>query len=107
MTVHTAAKPLLDQLDEAGIEYELLPHRRTDTAVAEAEALGIEPSHAKTLVLATSAGFVLAVLPAPSGSRVRRARGRHARTVPSAQDRRPDRAQPRPRRRPRRRLSVS
>ncbi len=65
MTVHTAPKSLLDQLEEAGIAYELLPHRRTDTAAAEAEALGIEPSQvAKTIVLTSPAGFVLAVLPA-------------------------------------------
>ena len=65
MSVHTAPKTLLDQLEEAGIAYELLPHRQTVTAAAEAEALGIEPSQvAKTLVLTTPTGFVLAVLPA-------------------------------------------
>jgi Ala-tRNA(Pro) deacylase len=75
MTVHTPPRTLLDQLAEAGIAYELLPHRRTDTAVAEAEALGIEPSQvAKTLVLATSTGFVLAVLPASERLDVSKAR---------------------------------
>ena len=65
MTTHAAPKILLDQVQEAGIAFDLLPHRRTVTAVAEAEALGIEPSQvAKTLVLTTPAGFVLAVLPA-------------------------------------------
>ena len=43
----------------------MLPHARTDTAAAEAEALGIQPEEvAKTLVLSTPAGYVRAVLPA-------------------------------------------
>ena len=75
MTVHTAPKTLLDQLAEAGIAYELLPHRRTMTAAAEAEALDIEPSQvAKTLVLTTPAGFVLAVLPASERLDLRKVR---------------------------------
>jgi Ala-tRNA(Pro) deacylase len=52
-------------LDEASVEYELLPHPHTETAAAEADALGVEPSEvAKTLVLSTPAGYVRAVLPA-------------------------------------------
>lgn len=52
-------------LDEAGLAYELLPHARTETAAAEAEALGVEPQEvAKTLVLSAPAGYVRAVLPA-------------------------------------------
>jgi Ala-tRNA(Pro) deacylase len=52
-------------LDEAGVEYELLPHPRTETAAAEAEALGIETGDvAKTLVISTPGGYVRAVLPA-------------------------------------------
>ena len=44
---------------------ELLPHARTENAVAEAEALGIEPADvAKTLVVTTAQGYVRAVLPA-------------------------------------------
>jgi Ala-tRNA(Pro) deacylase len=75
MTGHAAPKALLDQLDAAGVPYELLPHRRTVTAVAEADALGIEPSHvAKTLVLTTPAGFVLAVLPASERLDLRKVR---------------------------------
>lgn len=52
-------------LDEANVEYELLPHPHTETAAAEAEALGVDPSEvAKTLVLSTPAGYVRVVLPA-------------------------------------------
>ena len=52
-------------LDEANVEYELLPHAHTETAAAEAEALGVDPSEvAKTLVVSTTAGYVRAVLPA-------------------------------------------
>jgi Ala-tRNA(Pro) deacylase len=65
MTMHAAPKTLLDRLDEAGIAYDRIPHRRTDTAAAEAEALGFAPSQvAKTIVLTSPQGFVLAVLPA-------------------------------------------
>ena len=52
-------------LDEAGVQYELLPHSHTETAAAEAEALGLSPSEvAKTLVVTTPSGYVRAVLPA-------------------------------------------
>lgn len=65
MTTHAAPKTLVDRLEQARIPYELIPHRRTDTAVAEADALGVDPSQvAKTLVLSTPNGFVRAVLPA-------------------------------------------
>ncbi len=57
--------PLIDALDKAGATYELLEHPRTDRAVAEAEVLGISPTEvAKTIVVATTAGNVRAVLPA-------------------------------------------
>jgi Ala-tRNA(Pro) deacylase len=52
-------------LEQAGIDYELLPHSRTETAAAEAEALGVNPEEvAKTLVLSTPGGHVRAVLAA-------------------------------------------
>lgn len=52
-------------LDEAGVEYELLPHPHTETAAAEAEALGLDARDvAKTLVVSTPGGYVRVVLPA-------------------------------------------
>jgi Ala-tRNA(Pro) deacylase len=60
-----AETDVLNILDEAGVEYELLAHPRTETAAAEAEALGIDPREvAKTLVVSTPAGYVRAVLSA-------------------------------------------
>jgi Ala-tRNA(Pro) deacylase len=52
-------------LDEAGAAYEVLPHAHTETAAAEAEALGL-PAHevAKTIVVQTPEGNLRAVLPA-------------------------------------------
>ena len=56
---------LLAALDETGVSYELLPHERTERALAEAEALGVDVADvAKTLVVSTPAGYVRAVLPA-------------------------------------------
>ena len=60
-----AEKDVTGVLDEAGIEYEVLPHPRTETAAAEAETLGVEPGDvAKTLVISTPGGNVRAVLSA-------------------------------------------
>ena len=65
MSLHTPARPLLEELDKAGIDYELIRHVRTNTAAAEADALGVARSKvAKTVVLTSPAGFVLAVIPA-------------------------------------------
>jgi Ala-tRNA(Pro) deacylase len=52
-------------LETAEIPYELLEHERTETADAEADALGLSLEKvAKTVVLATDEGFVRVVLPA-------------------------------------------
>lgn len=52
-------------LDEAGIGYEVLDHQRTQTAAAEAAALGVGAHEvAKTIVVAGPAGNVRVVLPA-------------------------------------------
>ena len=60
-----ATEDLTRVLDEAGARYELLPHAHTESAVAEAEALGIASADvAKTLVVTTREGYVRAVLPA-------------------------------------------
>src|SRR6266511_2320327 len=61
-----AARTFLNELDAQHVPYELMPHPRTETALAEAEALGVEPAHvAKTVILTTRTGFVRAVIPAP------------------------------------------
>jgi Ala-tRNA(Pro) deacylase len=60
-----AGKSLTEVLEEAGVGYELLPHAHTDTAAAEAEALGISVADVgKTLVVTTPEGNVRAVLQA-------------------------------------------
>jgi Ala-tRNA(Pro) deacylase len=65
MTGHEPAAALLERLDGEQISYEVIEHRRTETAAAEAEALGIDAEEvAKTLVLKTPEGFVRTVLPA-------------------------------------------
>jgi Ala-tRNA(Pro) deacylase len=52
-------------LDEAEVPYELLPHERTESALAEAHVLGIAPADvAKTLVVTIPEGYMRAVLPA-------------------------------------------
>jgi Ala-tRNA(Pro) deacylase len=52
-------------LEEAGIEFEQLAHAHTETALAEARALGVPASTvAKTVVVKTQAGSLRAVLPA-------------------------------------------
>jgi Ala-tRNA(Pro) deacylase len=56
---------LTSVLDAAGARYDLLPHAHTESAAAEAEALGLAPADvAKTLVVATPEGYVRAVVPA-------------------------------------------
>lgn len=65
MSTHAPSNALVDALREQHVDYELIPHRRTQSAAAEARAIGVDPGHvAKTLVLGTGAGFVRAVLPA-------------------------------------------
>jgi Ala-tRNA(Pro) deacylase len=63
-----AAAELVDLLREAGVEFELLPHARTDTARGEAVALGVVPQVvAKTIVVCDeNAARVRAVIPASS-----------------------------------------
>ena len=60
-----ATEDLTSALDAAGAAYELLPHAHTESAVAEAKALGLEPDDvAKTLVVKTAEGYLRAVVPA-------------------------------------------
>lgn len=59
------AKELVALLRESDIEFELLPHRRTQTATSEARALGVLPQEtAKTVVVRAEGGCVRAVVPA-------------------------------------------
>jgi Ala-tRNA(Pro) deacylase len=70
-----AASNLTRALDKEGAEYELLPHAHTETATAEAEALGVDPGEVgKTLVLTTPEGNIRAVLPASARLDVRKVR---------------------------------
>ncbi len=58
-------RTLIEHLEHAGVPFDLLPHARTETALAEAKVLGMQAEDvAKTIVLATPEGFVRAVLPA-------------------------------------------
>lgn len=60
-----ATEDLTSALDEAGAAYDLLPHAHTESALAEAQALGLSPDEVgKTLVVKTPDGYVRAVVPA-------------------------------------------
>ena len=60
-----ATEDLTRVLDDGGANYELLPHAHTESAAAEAKALGVAPADvAKTLVVSVPGGYVRAVLPA-------------------------------------------
>ena len=65
MSTHVSPAHLVEQLERAGVPYQLIDHPRTTTAAAEARVLGVDPhAVAKTVVLETEDGFVRAVLPA-------------------------------------------
>jgi Ala-tRNA(Pro) deacylase len=54
-----------ESLTREHLGYEVIPHRRTQTAREEADVLGISPEEvAKTVVMLTRSGFVRAVVPA-------------------------------------------
>src|SRR5687768_11950924 len=60
-----ASQDLTMVLEAEGVAYELLTHSHTESALAEAHALGVDPVDvAKTLVVAAPDGYVRAVLPA-------------------------------------------
>jgi len=60
-----ATKELTELLEREGVAYQLLPHPHTESAGAEAEALGVDPHEvAKTIVLRSGRRFVRAVIPA-------------------------------------------
>jgi len=63
--VITATQALTELLEREGIPFEVLPHRHTETAAEEAEALGADPHEvAKTIVLTTGRGYLRVVIPA-------------------------------------------
>jgi Ala-tRNA(Pro) deacylase len=58
-------RALAKTLTEHGAPFELLPHRHTETARAEARAVGSTPEQiAKTVVIRTASGYVRVVVPA-------------------------------------------
>jgi len=60
-----ATEELIRLLDDEGVEYELFPHAHTESALAEAEAVGVDAADvAKTLIVTAPGGNVRAVLPA-------------------------------------------
>jgi len=60
-----ATANLTDVLDTAGAQYEVLPHAHTESAAAEARALGISAAEvAKTVIVSTPERYVRAVLQA-------------------------------------------
>lgn len=68
-----ASEELTRALDDAGVAYELLPHAHTESALAEAKAVGADPADvAKTLVVTTPDGYLRAVLPASERLDLRR-----------------------------------
>jgi Ala-tRNA(Pro) deacylase len=65
LSTHQPADALIEVLHREHVPYELLPHRHTETALAEANTLGVDPHQvAKTVILTTPFGFVRAVIPA-------------------------------------------
>ena len=67
---------LIEALERAAAEYEVLEHPRTETARAEAHALGLRADDvAKTLVVKTPEGYLRVVLPASRSLDLRRLRG--------------------------------
>lgn len=69
---------LTSRLDQAGVSYELLPHARTESALAEAESLGVSPDDvAKTLIVKIPEGYVRAVLAASARVDLRKVRDLH------------------------------
>src|SRR5690349_9034404 len=81
MTTHSTiaarhgSQVLTDRLAEAHVPYERIPHVRTDTARAEALALGVAPWQvAKTVILKSDDGFVRTVVPASTHVDLRKVR---------------------------------
>ena len=90
-----ATSELTSVLDEAGVSYELLPHAHTESALAEASALGVSPDDvAKTLVVKVPGGYTRVVLPASARLDMHKLReihgGRHKLHLATEEDLRRD-----------------
>jgi Ala-tRNA(Pro) deacylase len=73
-----ASSDLTSALEKAGVSYELLPHAHTESALAEAQSLGVSPDEvAKTLVVRLPEGYMRAVLPASARVDLRKVRELH------------------------------
>ena len=68
MSVHAASSALTDALQEQHVYYELIPHRRTQSAAAEARAIGVDPGHVAKTLVQTGEGSCGLFSPPPSGS---------------------------------------
>ena len=73
-----ASADLTSALEKAGVSYELLPHAHTESALAEAQSLGVSPDGvAKTLVVKLPEGYIRAVVPASARVDLRKLRELH------------------------------
>lgn len=64
-STHQPADALIETLHREHVRYELIPHRHTESAVAEAKAVGVDTHEvAKTLILQTPFGYVRTVISA-------------------------------------------
>jgi Ala-tRNA(Pro) deacylase len=85
------ATDLRQELERAGFDYDVIDHRRTETARDEAEAIGVPPEQvAKTVVLTTVEGYVRAVVAASDHLDLHKARrllggDKHARLATEAE----------------------
>jgi len=72
-------------LEDAGARFEVIHHPHTESALAEAEAVGVNPDEvAKTLIVTTTRGHVRAVVPASERidiAKVRRLMGESKRRI--------------------------
>jgi Ala-tRNA(Pro) deacylase len=65
MSNEAALELAVEPFRSAGVPFELIPHRRTESALAEARALHLDPGVvAKTVVLRAGSQFIRAVIPA-------------------------------------------
>lgn len=69
LDIAAATRLLIDKLRAAGLEFEVLPHRRTTTAAAEARVLGVLPQAvAKTVIARDAEGVHVRAVVAASSS---------------------------------------